>query len=899
MRCTHCTADLPDNAKFCLECGSNISALSTVSVQEPPGVSMGDLRTIGSPGGEGGPERSVGEMRTMTGPGGGTEATGPGHTALSERYELLDEIGRGGFAKVWKARDRKLGRVVAVKRLQENMPRGALGEQTLARFRREAQAIAQLNHRNIVAVYDHDRDEEGDYIVMECVEGGTLRDFLKARGGRLEVPEAVEIVRGIAQGLAYAHRKNLVHRDIKPSNILLQRDPSTGSGPAGDELTPKIVDFGLARAGSESELSMTGYGMGTPWYMPPEQRRDAKSVNHTADIYALGKVLYELVSGETPDNIDPEKIPALPGLSEIVFKCIKSNPEERYFSAEEVIKALQGIGGVLHATGTAAGRDGAHACPACGMENGEGVKFCEGCGAGLTRACPECERENSVHRQYCGGCGTDVEGFLKWQQALQEMRKHRDGKRWGRMAKEYGLLSGEVRMQGKRGTELRGQVEALHKELRIAQTGIDRLEKEAQAARTGGDWHAAARALAQLRELNPQDESVAGQLGEALRMADEEDWRKTSAAAIGHEGNQEYDAAVKAYRDYLALHMDGIHAVAATDAMKAAERQMAVQDSVKGALDHYAAHRYRECAATCTKLVADGDFNIDAPEYHGTCSELLEESGRKATELDGHLNQMRSMLGRRDWTRVREAAQSALAIAPGNAMARKGRQQAMTRISVRRNSRILMAALATVLLVYGVYVAASTTRQQREFGRRAAEFDQVLGAGNLDRARELAADIEAYAGGMRFSRTHAPAIGFLGTWQERATCDALRRIGMDLHFAGTEREDWQRATAEFDRADALLAVAQFDEAGKMYVRAAGVLRPIVRHGSIRVTAEVPEYARTHFAGVAKRVRVGSGEWQSGSAHGTGQPALRGARGAAGGRGVPGAGRDRARERGGR
>lgn len=339
MNCPKCNAEIPEKFKFCPECGTSVSTDSRLSGMETD-RSVGDLRTVGAglrdeaqSLGEMQASRdgvqSLGDVKTMQGAGDGASML-PAGVPLATRYELLEEIGRGGFARVWRAKDKRLGRIVAVKRLLSEMLRGAAGEQTLARFRRESQAIAQLNHRNIVGVYDHDRDAEGDYIVMEHVGGGTLRAYLKERGGKLPPDEAVALIRDIAQGLAYAHRKNLVHRDIKPANVLLARE--------GGGLVPKIVDFGLARVGSDSELSIDNAGMGTPYYMPPEQRRNAKNVNQTADVYALGKTLYELLTGEIPDQIDLAKVPSW--LGAVIQKCVKNNPEDRYFSMDEVIGAL-------------------------------------------------------------------------------------------------------------------------------------------------------------------------------------------------------------------------------------------------------------------------------------------------------------------------------------------------------------------------------------------------------------------------------------------------------------------------------------------------------------------------------------------------------------------------------
>ena len=430
MNCPKCQAEIGAAVKFCPECGQRIGT----AIGLEGDVSLGGMRTVGG-------AVSLGQMPTQVGP---AKPEGSRGLRIGERYEILAEIGRGGFAVVYRARDSKLGREVAAKRLQGPAVTGALGQQVLDRFAREGQTIAALNHRNIVMVYDHDRDQDGAYVVMEYVGGGSLRDLLKSKGGKLEVAEAVELVKGVARGLGYAHRKNLVHRDIKPANILLAKE--------GGELIPKIADFGLARLGTESELSLSGMGMGTPWYMPPEQRRNAKGVNHTADLYALGKTLYELVTGEVPDTVELEKLPAW--LRPVIQRCIKNNPEERYFSAEELLKDLENPGAGASA---AQGATAAHAdqCPACGEINSAIEKYCQRCGAGLNQPCPECGREQRLKVRYCGGCGTDVPVFEKVTAVLVAMRRHAGELQHSRVlkdAEEFRQI--QFSAKGAKGTQL-------------------------------------------------------------------------------------------------------------------------------------------------------------------------------------------------------------------------------------------------------------------------------------------------------------------------------------------------------------------------------------------------------------------------------------------------------------
>ena len=275
---------------------------------------------------------------------------------LGGRYELDQVIGRGGMAEVWRARDLRLERDVAVKRLRVDL---ASDPTFQARFRREAQSAAGLNHPNIVAVYDtgEERDSASDvtvpYIVMELVEGVTLREVL--RDGRKIVPErALEFTGGVLDALAYSHRAGIIHRDIKPANVML-----TPNG------TVKVMDFGIARAVADTSATMTQTAavIGTAQYLSPEQARGEK-VDNRSDIYSVGCLLYELLTSQPlfkgdspvsvayqhvreapvpPSQVDPEISPAMDA---IVLKSLAKDPRDRYQDAsefrEDILRALGG-----------------------------------------------------------------------------------------------------------------------------------------------------------------------------------------------------------------------------------------------------------------------------------------------------------------------------------------------------------------------------------------------------------------------------------------------------------------------------------------------------------------------------------------------------------------------------
>ena len=209
---------------------------------------------------------------------------------LGERYEIGGVLGRGGMAEVHRGRDLRLGREVAVKVLRSDLARDPSFQ---VRFRREAQAAASLNHPAIVAVYDtgEDRTATGatPYIVMEYVEGETLRDVLR-REGRLSPERAMSLAADICAALDFSHRNGIVHRDVKPGNVMIT--------PQG---TVKVMDFGIARAVSDSAATMTSTAavIGTAQYLSPEQAR-GEGVDARSDVYSMGCLLYELVTGAPP-----------------------------------------------------------------------------------------------------------------------------------------------------------------------------------------------------------------------------------------------------------------------------------------------------------------------------------------------------------------------------------------------------------------------------------------------------------------------------------------------------------------------------------------------------------------------------------------------------------------------
>ena len=269
---------------------------------------------------------------------------------LDNRYELQELIGGGGMADVYKAKDLLLDRPVAVKILHEQFKRDT---EFIQKFHREAQAAARLSHPNIVNIYDVGVMEESHYIVMEYVPGSTLKDRIKEEG-HLQVETALRVARDIASALAHAHANNLVHCDIKPHNILMMPDGSA-----------KVADFGIARAVTESTMTYTGNVVGSVHYFSPEQAKGTM-ITPRSDVYALGVVLYEMLTGKLPftgetpvgiamKHLQEQPVPVRqldntipPVVEAIVSRMMNKDPNMRPGSKEivnDITQALQMLGG--------------------------------------------------------------------------------------------------------------------------------------------------------------------------------------------------------------------------------------------------------------------------------------------------------------------------------------------------------------------------------------------------------------------------------------------------------------------------------------------------------------------------------------------------------------------------
>jgi serine/threonine protein kinase len=341
--------------------------------------------------------------------------------AASDLYEVVHLIGEGGMGTVSLARDRRLNRWLALKRLGAQFVSDA---RLIERFRTEAKAVAALTHYHIVQVFAMDEDFDGPYIAMEYVPGPAREhsrpgwppeapnppldlEEMVNQDGVLEVPEVVRLGIKLCSAVGYAHKRGVIHRDIKPANILIN-----------EEKDPKLADFGLARQVDSRAASMTlaGTQLLTLGYGAPEQEIDASRVDERADIYSLGGTMWFMLTGENPRHFRESQVPD--ALRPILLRSLEKDREKRYQTAKELEEALQRLdpraSTVTGPVWTPAGQPVPGRCPECGHQHvvgrdgGSDRKFCESCGSPLVEKCLACGSTNGVWARFCGSCRADL-----------------------------------------------------------------------------------------------------------------------------------------------------------------------------------------------------------------------------------------------------------------------------------------------------------------------------------------------------------------------------------------------------------------------------------------------------------------------------------------------------------
>ena len=382
--------------------------------------------------------------------------------ALDSQYQWVDKIGGGGMGVVYLARDRRLGRVVAIKRLHTKL----LQDESLkSRLFQEARATASLSHIHIVHIYALGEDTDGPYIVMEYIAGPrveenagiappcTLADRIH-REGPMALDVAIDFMGKLCRAIEYAHIHNVVHRDLKPGNVLLD---------AG--LEPKIVDFGLAQVRQDDgdPLTLPGERMLSLGYGAPEQESDASLADARADVYGLGALLYFCVTGKNPRYFRPNDLPEVIRMP--VVKALETDREQRWQNVaafRAVLEQTRSSGDQTLPTGKVTWR-----CKWCETVNPAVIRYCGKCGWDGGVFCYECGSESRFGTQYCGVCGSDAKQYEDVLRGLDEMRRNMERKEFALVAQEEQSIRG-FRPQGANGRQLLEHVHELGEKARAA-----------------------------------------------------------------------------------------------------------------------------------------------------------------------------------------------------------------------------------------------------------------------------------------------------------------------------------------------------------------------------------------------------------------------------------------------
>ncbi|MFU8780993.1 MAG: serine/threonine-protein kinase, partial [Kiritimatiellia bacterium] len=381
---------------------------------------------------------------------------------LESQYQWVDKIGGGGMGIVYLARDRRLGRVVAIKRLHAKC---LTDEGLKSRLFQEARATASLSHIHIVHIYALGEDTDGPYIVMEYIGGPQFEDRERIpppytladrihREGPMALDVAIDFVLKLCRAMEYAHENHVVHRDLKPTNILLDA-----------AMEPKIVDFGLAqvRQDDADPLTLPGERMLSLGYGAPEQESDASLADARADVYGLGALLYFCITGKNPRYFRPNDLPEVIRMP--VVKALETDREQRWQNVAAfrlVLQQTRAPGDLALPTGKVTWR-----CKWCDTVNPVVVRYCGKCGWDGGAFCPECSSESRFGTQYCGVCGSDAKQYEAALRVLDEMRDNMERKEFAVVAQEEQSIGG-FRPQGVNGRQLLEQVHEIGEEAREA-----------------------------------------------------------------------------------------------------------------------------------------------------------------------------------------------------------------------------------------------------------------------------------------------------------------------------------------------------------------------------------------------------------------------------------------------
>ena len=398
--------------------GALSATMSEDSIDSTPRIRVPPASVENAPRGEG--ERKTVRLAVPATPHGPTAPA-----SFRSHYAVIEKLGEGGMGIVYLARDIKLGRHVAIKRLH----RASLQDPSLRRrFMREAEAIAALHHQHIVHVYALAEDEEGPYIVMEYVAGPreaspgkvpsrphSLADRVHA-GGPLPVPEALGLLIKLCRAMEYAHGCGVIHRDLKPSNILID-----------EQGEPKIVDFGLAHRDPQDgarPLTVPGERMLSLGYGAPEQEKDASQTDERTDVYGLGAILYFSLTGQNPRYFREKEVPE--ALRTPIVRALETDPRRRWSRVADFSQSLLAIhapSSIELPTAKTTWR-----CKWCDTINPVAIQYCGRCGWNGGDVCAECGADTRFGIQFCGNCGADAREYERVATLLRGLQERFDAK---------------------------------------------------------------------------------------------------------------------------------------------------------------------------------------------------------------------------------------------------------------------------------------------------------------------------------------------------------------------------------------------------------------------------------------------------------------------------------------
>jgi len=462
----------------------------------------------------------------------------PRSVRLFEQYTIYSKIGDGGMGVVYLARDRQLGRFVAIKRLNTQAQASPSLRQ---RFLYEARAVAALSHVHIIHIYALGEDDDGPYIVMEYIggpddpevqkesqDGGLVTpnnpltlDQHVARHGQYTTDQAVTLVIKIARAVAYAHGSGVIHRDLKPSNILLDKSNE-----------PKIVDFGLARLmqKEESKLTVPGEKLLSLGYGAPEQESDASLSDERADVYGLGALLYFVLTGQNPRYFREQDVPV--PLREVVVKALATDREQRWQSAQafaEELNTIQNKTRIDLPTVKTTWR-----CKWCDAVNPLSLKYCAECGWDGSEICPECGTDTFVGIQYCGNCGADARAYEIVQSVLKKMKEASAQHRFGRVNQFAGRIHG-FEPAGPEGRKLITEIADLRAEAEKNVQRRTKLKDQIPVEIRAENFERAALFIKQFRELSENQHAFAHEEQQLPGLILKRDLQRANHALKNHD----------------------------------------------------------------------------------------------------------------------------------------------------------------------------------------------------------------------------------------------------------------------------------------------------------------------------------------------------------------------------